>query len=300
MPNNSRKYLAIATLVVVIGIILMITGVLFGGRKGIYIDMEGVHVMNDYSEEKEVEEFNLTPFKNIDISVGSQKVEVLYGDSYGIEMKNTKHENLEWSNDAGTLRVSSKFRLSFNFLFFPALQESYIKVYIPYDAKLDDTDIRIGSGSATMDGIESKSLSYNIASGKAFINNSTVGDLDLYIASGNVHLTDSEFDSMKVKVSSGKLGAKGISSNGSDINVTSGRANFEGKLLGKTKVHVTSGNVSLDLAGKSEDYRKNINVTSGGVRVDGVKTKGYQDSNNNAPNKMDISVTSGNVELNFR
>jgi DUF4097 and DUF4098 domain-containing protein YvlB len=78
---------------------------------------------------------------------------------------------------------------------------------------------------------------------------------------------------------------------------TSGEINLLGSFTGNNKLRSVSGNVTMNIAGSKNDYNRTLSSVSGNIHVNGVKSG--SDSNNSASNNIDLSVTSGNIDIRF-
>lgn len=139
-----------------------------------------------------------------------------------------------------------------------------------------DVNARLTSGNTSLDGIQG-TVDYGSTSGN-FTAKNIGGLLNVQLTSGNAKIENvKELGTMKI--TSGNLTA-----------VNSG-------LGPKTQFNGTSGNFTLQTPSDLGAFNYNLRATSGNLRVGNTTKEKSLDINNNAPNTVRGSITSGNMTI---
>lgn len=325
-----KKFWLTILAVALIGLALICVGAGLGGFKySFYVDENGFHRENEVLEMREEK---LNGFKNIDVDLSSANLNFVEGDEFKIEIMNERNDEIKYSVEDDTLKVSQKpFFAIFSFW----VKTPTVTVYTPANAEFDNVKIQLSSGKANVDGMTANTCCAKLSSGNAKLKNIDAETSELVLSSGKLVLDGFKTDSLDYKissgnveianlsaktvngkvmsgqlvvsksnlgefastVSSGKVVMEGIASDSLDCSVSSGSVNISGELNGKTKLHVSSGSLTLDIDGSSKDYNRVLTATSGSVRVDGQKQEGVFDIG--AEKTIEAKVTSGKIEINF-
>ena len=297
-----KKIALIAGVVVLIGALLMVTGVGLGAKMYMYFDSEGAHVAKDEKEMLISEELPEN-IANIDIDVIASDVEFISTENeYKIELYNNRGR-YNWSAEDGVLKISEekgyyrRFIMDLDF-FRRRNPGNKIKIYLPDGAEFENVKLESKSGDFVLKGFRANTLNiYNIA-GDVDIFNVEAGKMYVSLTSGDIDALNLIADSCDMKLVSGDVEISQIDIQSLNLRNISGDFQARGKLRNST-ISLTSGDVSLNLQGKNSDYKKDIDMLSGDLYIDRVKTKNYGRDNFTAENSIKIEATSGDVSLNF-
>jgi len=293
-----KKSLWLAILLVAtIGIVLMISGFMFGAETNLYIDRGGLHMGS--SDLEHIVENNIGEINEIEIDMSSGNIEILPAGDYSFEIYRRDNSSISYSFSGGKLYVKQNLTLSWRlFDFGLGHKTEKVIVYLPESALLRSADLKISSGRIDASSIDCQNLNLKISSGTAHINNVISNEATAKVSSGNVKISGIEAKNLQIEITSGSLKADDVKSQGFSARVSSGTVNLSGKFLGDSDVRVTSGTVNMEIDGAEKDYRRIFSVSSGSVYVNGKRNPG-SDSNTGANNSLNVKVSSGTVRVNF-
>ena len=279
------------------GVLLMAVGLFLGAATNLAVDNDGVHFGD--GERQRINETGLGEISGLDIQTTSARVEIISAARAGLTIDCDRNPPVTWSLDDGVLKVRQGYTsfwqiLSLNFGF----HRDVIQVYLPEDVRLDRVKIAGASGSVAVSALNCRTFDVTVASGKVTADKITAEDFTAHSTSGSIVLTGCGADRMRLSITSGSLKGSGIRSGEMWAHTTSGTLRLEGKFLGENTIEVTSGSCVLDVAGFKRDYSRYISVTSGSVRVNGIKTTG-NDTDTGAPNTLRVKVISGSAQIRF-
>lgn len=301
-----KKLFVISGIALVVGLILMISGLAMGAKKGMYMDSTGIHVVDDNENgRKSVTEHNLKAFDKIDLNVISYHIEFVQSKTFGLEIENNQNRKIDWSADNKTLKITEPleenffriFNIDFSFMF-GRYKPQTIRIYLPANTALKDIYIKDTSGKVELSDFSSEKAYLDVISGNIKVTNGKIDDFTAKRASGNLEMNQCELGVSNFSVISGKTVINDSIVKGLNITSTSGKIDFNGTLSGNTDIYSISGNVNLSIKGKTEDYRRDISMISGNLYVNGVKSS--SDANEStAKYNLKIKTVSGGVKLNF-
>ena len=81
-----------------------------------------------------------------------------------------------------------------------------------------------------------------------------------------------------------------------------GDCEVQGKLQGNVKVDCAAGNVSLECVGKEKEFNYDLGCTVGNIEVGEIVVSDMNEEkkiDNNASKTMELSVSAGNIEVEF-
>ena len=289
-----KKLWIIILCVAIAGICLMIGGFLLGADTNISISDEGLKFDRD-NDIQIVSRHDLNTISEINVNVASADIEIIPSDEYGFEIRG---KSLTYAFENGRLTIEQEHSIFTWRLFGFHTESDSIKIYLPETAFLDSVNLKTSSGRILAETLNADLLSVDVTSGKTALQDLTVANFTAKCTSGSILIEDMTAESADITLTSGDLTVTGFVSNGFTADLTSGNASLSGDFNGENNISITSGNVSMDLKDAKTDYSRFINVTSGSVYIDGQKGGG-SDTNTGAENTLFITVTSGNVRLNF-
>jgi len=290
-----------------VGLVFALTGLAMGAKMGIYWDSAGVHAVgkNNPSDHFVVNMPDTAPFTNVKVSMINHDIEFIASDHYGFEVLNCNYTDIDWKLEDGTLTITEqpcvKFGVDLNFLRNKFSSGSYLKVYLPADASMDNIHIRNVSGVVSVSEVSCWSLWVSIVSGRTEIEN-VVGHNRLAVesVSGRINMRNCRAEEIALATLSGGASLSGLrTTNSFLLNSASGRLDISGEFLGMVGIHSTSGDIRLQIDGKSTDYRKSFSLTSGRLTIDGQRYNITYSEQTSAYNHLTVTNISGDVNVNF-
>jgi Uncharacterized conserved protein len=257
---------------VILGIMLITMGLLFGAKLWVYINETGIHVedtKNNMNQHK-IEEFNLDIFEKVHIDVSYANIEIIKSDNFGIEILYYEgNPEILWSLENETLKIQDKKKENFyfmNFNFFSIFnwESDYIKIYIPENVELSDVLIETSGGNVTI---------CDYISQKTTINNSY----------GNVKIANIESEKLEVKLSSGNFKAENVITNDFDLKNSYGNGIFSNVEANELNIDMSSGNINL-----KQIEVKNLNIKNSYGNITGEDLVVFD---------SDIKTSSGDIKL---
>jgi len=295
------KKVWITLLVLAIAGILM-TGVGFalgGAGKELYIDMAGIH-LNESLKNIETAETDIGEITELEINTASSNIKIIPSDNYGFKLNSYSNNTwFEYTFENGKLEITQKYRFSWNLLNLRFnFKVDTIEIYLPKEALLSNTVIKVTSGTLNADGLDCDNVSVKTTSASLSMRKIISKNIRLSCTSGTVNLSDCSADKFDFDFTSSRLTATGIQSNEMLINGISGSATIDGEIKGSTKINIISGNVNMTILGNKNDYSFVSSVTAGSVFVDGNPANG-DFTNASAENTVDVNITSGTARVTF-
>lgn len=273
--KNKNKLWLISFGCIGIGLVLLLAGMLLGGRPGFYIDRTGVHSPHENrSDTPHIQEkMKLDEFSSIDINVNYADIQIQPSDGYYIEYQldgNDPEPTLEVKN--GKLRfkeASVNGIIGFNiasFSDFSRISYDYqVTLYVPSDryfssVKLVSEDGKIRSGHLN------------------------AGTLDIHDDYGQVEIESFQGKELNVNMDDGDF----ILSNGHCENL-----NIDNEY----------GNVMLGMSNQLDTYDFNLETEYGRIEVEGSPEMSNSDdearfkSNNGAAHQVKVRCNDGNIVI---
>ena len=289
-----KKVWIIMLCVAVVGICLMVGGFVLGADTNIYISDNGLSFENE-NDIQVTSRHDIDTIVEIDVDTAAADIEVIPSDEYGFEIRG---RSLTYSFENGRLNIEQERRIFTWRLFGLYTENDSVKIYLPEDAYLESIHLKTSSGRINAEKLSANLLFIGVTSGKTVLQELNVSQFHATCTSGTLEIRDMTADSSNITMTSGGLTVTDIISNSFTADITSGNATLSGDFNGENNIKTTSGSIKMDLLDPKTEYSRFINVTSGSVYIDGHKETGT-DSNTGADNSLVITVTSGNVRLNF-
>jgi len=235
----------------------------------------------------------------IDINVGGVKTTIIPENRDDVEAVLTGKGSLIVKETGSRLVVETKKRL---FNWFSFSEKRQLKIYIPEDYNRE-MKIQIGSGSLNFSGesMQLDELSLDIGSGNVSLDHIEVNEFTHDGSSGNVVIDTLVTKTGTFDLSSGNLEIEHYSG-AFHADVSSGRLLLQmDKLNDPIDIDLSSGNVDLDLPDNA-DFTLDSEVSSGNISSEfplttESDTKNLKGKHGSGKNKIDISVSSGDVDI---
>jgi len=318
-----KKIWLIIIIAIAAGLLLSIIGISLGASRTLYLDTTGFYV--DSSGETKITE-TLDEIKNIRIDAGSSDIEIVIGDTFGIDLYGNNLEWL-WSYENGSLVIwhdkGTRFQIM-NINIFPPYNNNYVRVYIPEDAVLDFVTVIAGSGDIKINGVTTDSITASTRTGEVKLNNIISEHIQVEMSSGNLvsenintrsmvynnstgdgifktvnaetimiqgrsgdlRFTDCLFDEIGIINTTGSIHATNLTSMRASINNRSGDIRLSGTFTGESIIQATTGDIVISTSLGREEYSYDISLRTGSITFDGERLRDQS------------AVTSGNTAEN--
>lgn len=156
-------------------------------------------------------------------------------------------------------------------------------LYVPADADLEKINVELGAGTVVVSELNAKTVEIDLGAGY----------LEWKALNADSLLVD--IDAGKVVVKDGKLGDL-------EVDCAAGDCQVQGELQGNVKVECAAGNVSLSPVGKETEFNYDLKCTVGSIQVGDVEVSEMNETkkmDNGAYKTMELSVSAGNIEVEF-
>ena len=290
-----KLWFVIVTLLIAGGVLCIVGAALGASGNGFYFGEGGLRMYsNEYST---IKEDNLEEIKNVDITTYSDNINFIPSDHYGLEVYSRHDSKFTYNINNGNLTINEK--ATYNFLIFNFNWEpDHIDIYFPADAEFEIVHLNNATGEIALEGLKAKSLDIKQAAGSVTIKNSVFDQMKISNVTGDINLTDVKAENVDADCQAGSIKATGLESNGLKLNLTTGDARISGNFLGNNDINLVTGSVHLTVDGNERDFNRDINVTIGDVKVNGVNS-GRGQINMAAVNNLKISTTTGDINITF-
>ena len=301
MNTFKRNVFLICGALVAIGIGLVISGFILGGKEGLSLDLKNKKILNNSGEVIE-EEKVLGSFDEMDINIPSSSLEVIEGDSFKIEYRIRKDSKLDIDVKDGKLKLEYNPNGGFSINIFTYDAGDYFKLYIPKDKVIKKADIKLDSGSFKINGTDISDLKLKNDSGSVKINNMNSEKIDINDDSGSVAIENVTADNLKVDNESGSVTLNKVTAAKSEIKAESGSIKLSDFDTQDTEVKSDSGSIKMILTGSEEDYSFDIKAESGSMKI-GEKSVGSDDDDEyvsgSGSRKIKVRAESGSIKIEF-
>lgn len=303
--KNKKKVWMVSFICVGAGIVLLILGLVLGGRPGYYIDRNGIHsAAEGYSDEAVTGKKELDAFQDIEISVDDADIEIVPSDKYAVEYCLTGSggkPQIVVENGKLTLKEGSRGKiLNFYIGEWDYGQRQtvsyYVKLYMPLDKEYNrvllDSDygdisvpeltaesVRLDSDDGDISAAQISASSLQVDNeygdiviekfeGKQFTSDQQDGELAVAVLNAEQVRADNEYGSITVRSGKGK-------SLVSDMD----DGDFTAELLDYEKISIQNeyGDVTVGLPDAPSEYALYLETEYGQIGVDGYHISGGDD-----------------------
>lgn len=220
--------------------------------------------------------------------VGASRIDIVEGEGteYILSYEGLKYGTISDRHEDGVLQIT--YRQKENWpakLFYENdIDKQKITLTVPKDAVLDSGTFEFGAADIRMDGIAAKELYVTVGAGQLNASNLTATEL------------------AKFSAGAGALYAEDVALTNADLVCGVGQMSISGSFLGDTTADCGIGAMELEVEGKQEDYRGDLNCGLGEIRfgdisIEGSGQKSYGTSS--ATSRMDIKCGIGEVDVHF-
>lgn len=314
-----KIFRSVYTRLAIAGLVLMLAAFFMGADTTYYWNLSGLHSAKTSEQQEQsisgslsalsnagvdshnrhILQGNMEPFDTLNLDVGSGRVEIIASDHYGVEIASKNFSNITCESEGGVLKLRQRWGFVwkvFNVGMYG--DEDSIKIFLPRDAKLKDAHLQLSSGKIIVEQLDSKAFDLELSSGSVDLHKIVTDALKIKCLSGDIRVTGATAQTAELSLSSGWIDTTDMHTQGASVSVASGTIKMAGKFLGETNIKVFSGNIVMQIDEQREVYSYQTSVTSGSIRIDGKQNPGSL-FNAQAPNILDVHVTSGDVRINF-
>lgn len=285
MKKFMRVSLIVSAVLILSGILLAITGVLFGASKSISYGADGIEF--DTGEDYHYESKQIDNIEHIKVNVENAKVEVLPsdGDYYKVEINlsdSTAAPDVTFTDSTINIYQEREFKIfSMDFDFFTS--ENIIKIYVPENEDMDKINIETSNGSINItQELEVNELNIDTSNGKIQINGMVCEN------------------KANVKSSNGSIVCNGTFMNSTELKTSNGKIEISGKFYGNTYCKTSNGSVTVKLDEKETAYDVEADTSNGSVYVDDRKVSDEYSTNNSSENDLEVKTSNGSIRLYFK
>lgn len=160
--------------------------------------------------------------------------------------------------------------------------------------------VNSGSGSVNVSRVSADEISVESGSGAVTLSEITADNTVLDSGSGAVTVKDSVTGETSVDTGSGFISFEEVTAENIVLDSGSGRVNYTGWLTGNCEFETASGSVNLEVYGAEEDYNIRADLGSGGLYINGDKTRDTEIKYAGADNLLRFDTGSGRVSVTFK
>ncbi|MEG1457888.1 MAG: DUF4097 family beta strand repeat-containing protein [Acetivibrio sp.] len=227
--------------------------------------------------------------RDIDIEATINHVILQTGDEFHVDMKNVSTK-CKVTGDGGVLRVTDSTFSGRSFSSwigdfldgdgFRSLRGGTITITLPKDFVANTCDIDAGTGSVTLNNLETNELYLEAGTGSIEGNHLTARFLDLECGTGSIDF-------------------RNVSFLGSDIEVGTGSVSIRGRMQGQNVIECGVGSTYLQLEDSQDAYHLAIEKGLGSITINGSSYSSVNSNSANASNSLSIEGGIGNVSIDF-
>lgn len=306
MKMNPNKMVKLASSMIVVGIGLSILAIVCGAKTNIGIingeivlsnpfeayektkqilveeiqDGEVIEVVSDTNTSEMIHKQEaLNNIKALNISVDAMDVNILLGDTYGIDVTYRKDIKVNYKMDGKTLVVEQEDHINWN-QFDMGYKRGTVNIYIPKESQLDYVDIEMGMGSNEIKDVQIKELNLECGLGEAVLKNVAV-------------------DKAYIEGGLGSIRARELVSQDLEITMGMGSVDIMGDLKNRVNIEGGMGELKLITTGQESDYNYKIIKGMGTVTINDERYTSLEDIkiNNGAPHNIYIEGGMGTISV---
>lgn len=309
--KSKKMWLAASGVCIILGIIILMTGKLLGGKPGFYINGKGVHTAGEETEPvRGMEE--LGEFDRMEVDVDYADVEIVASDRFAVEycLTGDKGEPVcEVKNGKFTFKEGEYTRIIDMGFFIDTSDvgkgepDYYVKIEVPKDEKLSEAELRVESGDlkivdfqvdeleivneygdVSVDKFTGKGFMLNQDSGDAFIGSLTAEHIGIESEYGNIRIEEAGGGSLAAVLDSGDCRILKLA-------------------VSEAEIKNEYGNVTLAAAGDLETYELELYTEYGRIRAGDEVRDNYDDdearyeSRGDGQKKIKICCDDGDIEI---
>ena len=278
-----RKFIKVilitASIMFTIGLILMITGLLSGGRfKSISLvgfnNKDTVSINEDYSGQT---------IENLDLEIDNCTLHIKEGDTFRVTGKDIVKDSIEVGVNNNTLYIKENdhegwgWLVHIGVLFFS--NEADITVTVPKGFTAKNAELELKAGELDLEKLTTDNLDVNVKAGKAVLDNLTV-------------TTKASID-----VDAGSVTAEDFNGKNLQVDVSAGSCRLEGAFYDTLDMECSAGEIKIDSSLEENQYSYDLDQSAGSIHVNGESYKHYDGKNEDAANHIVAKTSSGTIKI---
>ena len=277
MKRLAKILLITAAIVFTIGIVLVITGFMSGGRIT-NIDIFGGNV---YEYEDIDKDFSGSTIENLDLEIETGILQIVEGDSFRVEGTDIIEGSIEVGVKNNTLYIKEKDHDVWGwFKHIGAFnKQSVVTVTVPKDFVAKNTEVEVDAGKLEIDKLATDVLDVNVQAGKATINKLTVNS------------------KASIDVEAGSVNGEDYNGKNLEVEVSAGSCDLTGMFTERLDLECSAGAINIDTALAADEYSYNLEQSAGSIRVNGDSYKQYDGKNTNATNSIVAKTSAGTIKI---
>ena len=340
MSKATKVLLIIATIAVLIGIFLSLTGFFMGAKYRVNMTENGLKIFKN--SKKISDSFDLQTFHNMALDINFSNLEFIESDKYYIEYTYYEDEGkpeISVENDLLKIKCPEKqqnFNIGFGINFENEINN--MKIYYPAGTEFVNTDIinkfgeidinkfftnvfkvDLSFGDMDLNDIQSKTIDVKLEYGAGKFKNGKADSVTYTQGFGDGSLDGIVSDNVTIKMEYGNLDINDITAEKADIEnnfgmikgydmITKGlkitteysNTDISGEFYGNTDIKASFGNVDIESDLNDKQYNCLFNADFGNISLN---NKIYNDNitiDNKAENNLTADVNNGNITVKLK
>ena len=285
-----KRLIMAGVLMLIVGVVLVGTGIAFGGKRFIEFDqllMKSENKPNEAVAIQNIDNQKVDAFDRLKIEADEAKVEVIKGKDYGLGFSNINTKHVNYAVQNGQLVITQKGKKHFSISFFginiPDREGNHsaegITVYIPENVKLKELDLKCGVGVVTLKDISVEDVSFEVG----------VGELNIKGVST---------DKCLFKGGIGEINAREMITGPLDIKAGIGEINIQGIFNGDINITGGMGEVKVNAKGQRESFNYELEKGLGDMKLNGEAVWNTEENKNHADKTIRVKAGVGDIEIN--
>lgn len=303
MTKGTKVFLTLSIVLIIAGSALFGIGLSMGGKLNttgfsfsggtISILQNGGDLVSD--------QFNLQPFKTLNITTSVTDIYIEKGDNYSISYNVREDFIPVIDTKDDKLIVSCKNNnnnFNFNLLSINTHKDERLTITVPSDCDGINLDL---SGSTADIHVSDICVSgkIDLSTGDIHLKNLNGEKLILETSTGDKHIKDCEYEEIEIKSSTGDN--KINDSTFTTLKSKSSTGEFKASNTSADFINVSTstGDVTMKLDGKEKDFDYDIHTSTGDVTVNDKRHKKNYKRDEDSDKKMTIDTTTGDISISF-
>lgn len=278
MKKGIRIILIIASILFALGLILLIAGVLSGGRfKNISLttgkEFEYEEINEDYSKDT---------IDNLDLEVARGKVYIEEGDSFSIQGSKVIKGTIETGVKDNTLYIKDKNN-GWSFLEYIGLylepEDTIITVTIPKGFVVKETELNVMAGALYMESFTTDQLDLEVSAGKVSMDKVTVNE------------------DTSISLGAGSVSGDALNAHNLKVDIAAGSCSLKGTFKGALDLMCSAGSMNIETTMTEKEYSYDIERNAGSVQINGKSYKNNDNSSKTANNSIKVVCNAGSINI---
>ncbi len=301
MRSIMKKIMRISLIILVAGIVLVVLGIILGGKPSFSIDLKKHKIYTNLDAVSE-ETVITGEFKNIDVKADTEDVEIILTEeeSYKVEYRVMGREpKIKEENGTLTIREASQgfgvidFGMHLNF------PKTYIKIYVPVSAMLEEVTISTDTGDIQLNTLQASYIKLKSDTGNISANHIETSTLAMTTDTGNIAVDDGKVEEGSTDSDTGNIRMKDISIESLSIETDTGNIKMEKADIAQLEAKSDTGNVTCEVEGKEKEYGMKLKTDVGKIKVNGTSQGSRHEAEGNGRRNLNITTDTGNITVSF-